>query len=59
MTEIFVALFNEEDGQGMTEYGLVLGGISILVFVMLVALSVEMEEMYEQAISILKSRHGN
>ena len=40
------ALFTEEEGQGMTEYGLVLGIIAVAVVGILAALRTQIVEMF-------------
>lgn len=53
------SLLYQEDGQGMTEYGIILGGISIIAFAAVIALTVEMEEMYKRVINVIQGRHDH
>lgn len=46
----------EEEGQGMAEYGIVLGAIAVSVFGLLVILSNEATEMYERVVQLLRNR---
>ena len=48
----------EEQGQGMTEYGLVLGVIAVAVVTILVALRGEIINMFNDALSAVKSRNN-
>lgn len=45
------ALFTEEQGQGMTEYGLVLGVIAVAVVGALVTLRGEIVEMFQNVVT--------
>jgi len=45
------ALFTEEQGQGMTEYGLVLGVIAVAVVGALVTLRGEIVEMFGKVVT--------
>lgn len=45
------ALFTEEQGQGMTEYGLVLGVIAVAVVTLLVALRGQIVTMFENVVA--------
>ena len=40
--------FKDEEGQGMVEYGLIIGLIAIVVIVALVALGPKIRELFEQ-----------
>ena len=51
-----MALFKEEEGQGMTEYGLVLGLIAVAVVAVLALFRTEIIEMYNDALTILTGR---
>ncbi|MDB5056100.1 MAG: hypothetical protein JWM44_4150 [Bacilli bacterium] len=46
----------EEKGQGMTEYGLVLGLIAVAVVATLVALRGEITQIFTDALNTVKSR---
>jgi pilus assembly protein Flp/PilA len=46
----------EEKGQGMTEYGLVLGLIAVAVVTTLVALRTEIINIFSNALATVKSR---
>ena len=41
-------LFNEETGQGMTEYGLIIGVVSVLLIVVLVAFKDKLILIFEK-----------
>jgi pilus assembly protein Flp/PilA len=45
------ALFREEEGQGMTEYGLVLGIIAVAVVAALVLLREQIVEMFTKVVA--------
>lgn len=40
--------FKDEEGQGMVEYGLIIGLIAVVVIVALVALGPKIRDMFEQ-----------
>jgi pilus assembly protein Flp/PilA len=46
----------EEKGQGMTEYGLVLGIIAVAVVIVLVTLKDEILKIYNEALSNIQKR---
>ncbi|MEH7886306.1 Flp family type IVb pilin [Bacillus sp. JJ1609] len=50
------ALFTEEQGQGMTEYGLVLGVIAVAVVGALGLLRTEIMEMFEAVTTAVTNR---
>jgi pilus assembly protein Flp/PilA len=50
-------LLVEEQGQGMTEYGLVLGLIAVAVVTTLVALRTEIMNIFTNALNAVKSRN--
>jgi pilus assembly protein Flp/PilA len=52
------ALFTEEQGQGMTEYGLVLGVIAVAVVGALGLLRTEIMEMFEAVTTAVTNRQG-
>lgn len=52
------ALFNEEQGQGMTEYGLVLGIIAVAVVGVLAALRGQILDMFTSVTTAVTNR-GN
>jgi pilus assembly protein Flp/PilA len=47
------SLFTEEQGQGMTEYGLVLGVIAVAVVVALVALRGQITTLYNNVVTAI------
>lgn len=49
-------LLIEEEGQGMTEYGLVLGLIAVAVVGALALLRTEIIDMYNEVVSIVTNR---
>jgi len=49
----------EEEGQGMTEYGLVLGVIAVAVVGILVSLRGEITTMFQNVLDDIKSRDGS
>lgn len=49
----FVQMMKDEDGQGMVEYGLILGLIAIVVVVALAALGPKVKGMFDSANSAL------
>ncbi|AFH62386.2 Flp family type IVb pilin [Paenibacillus caseinilyticus] len=50
------ALVTEEKGQGMTEYGLVLGLIAVAVVATLVMLRTEITNIFTDALNTVQSR---
>ncbi|CEG26047.1 Flp family type IVb pilin [Bacillus sp. B-jedd] len=53
MTEKMKALLTEEQGQGMTEYGLVLGVIAIGVVAILATFKTQIVKMYQDVVKEL------
>lgn len=51
------ALFVEEQGQGMTEYGLVLGVIAVAVVGILFALRGQIETMFQTVLDSVTNRN--
>jgi pilus assembly protein Flp/PilA len=49
------ALFVEEHGQGMTEYGLVLGVIAVAVVGILITLRTEITNMFTDVVTAITS----
>ncbi|MDF2857113.1 MAG: pilin [Neobacillus sp.] len=45
------ALFTEEEGQGMTEYGLVLGLIAVGVVAVLITMRTEITALFNRAVA--------
>ena len=56
MMNKFKGLLVEEQGQGMTEYGLVLGLIAVAVVATLVALRGEITKIFQDALTTVQSR---
>ncbi|MFZ5967141.1 MAG: Flp family type IVb pilin [Bacillota bacterium] len=56
MLNTMKVLLTEEHGQGMTEYGLVLGIISIAVVATLVLLRTEIQTIFTDALTTIQSR---
>ncbi|WP_174730737.1 Flp family type IVb pilin [Mesobacillus harenae] len=52
------ALFTEEQGQGMTEYGLVLGVIAVAAVAVLFLLGDEIQTMFNEVLANVQSRAG-
>ncbi|WP_426454038.1 Flp family type IVb pilin [Paenibacillus sp. S-38] len=52
------ALVTEEQGQGMTEYGLVLGLIAVAVVATLVMLRTEITNIFTDALNTVQSRNS-
>lgn len=52
------ALFTEEQGQGMTEYGLVLGVIAVAVVGLLAVLRDEIVEMFDTITTAVTDREN-
>jgi pilus assembly protein Flp/PilA len=50
-------LIKDEQGQGMTEYGLVLGLIAVAVVATLVALRTEITNIFQDALKTVQSRN--
>ncbi|HEY0828598.1 MAG TPA: Flp family type IVb pilin [Bacilli bacterium] len=51
-----MALLKEEEGQGMTEYGLVLGIIAVAAVATLVLFRDQIVLMYQEALALVNSR---
>jgi pilus assembly protein Flp/PilA len=47
------ALFTEEEGQGMTEYGLVLGLIAVGVVAVLITMRTEITALFNRAVTAI------
>lgn len=58
MMEKMKALFVEEQGQGMTEYGLVLGIIAVAVVGLLVTLRENIVTMFNDVVTAVTSRES-
>lgn len=56
MLQVMKRLIVEEQGQGMTEYGLVLGLIAVAVVGALALLRDEIVEMYNNVVQIVTNR---
>lgn len=54
--ELLKNLMVEEEGQGMTEYGLVLGVIAVAVVGILVSLRGEITDMFQSVLDDVKKR---
>ena len=52
------AIFADEQGQGMTEYGLVLGLIAVAVVATLVSLRTEIINIFNDALTAIQSRNN-
>lgn len=50
------ALFTEEEGQGMTEYGLVLGIIAVAVVAILAALRTQIVDMFNNVLTSIQGK---
>lgn len=57
--ELLKNLVVEEEGQGMTEYGLVLGVIAVAVVGILVSLRGEITDMFQSVLDDVKGRDGS
>lgn len=57
MMKKLMGLVKEEEGQGMTEYGLVLGLIAVAVVATLVALRDEIALIFQKALDTIKGRN--
>ncbi len=56
MTNKLMTLIRDEKGQGMTEYGLVLGVIAVAVVTILITLRGEITAMFNEAVAKVQSR---
>ena len=59
MMELFKELFTEEDGQGMTEYGLILGLIAIAAIAMLALLGDQIKVFFTDITGKITGETGN
>ncbi len=50
--------FKDEEGQGMVEYGLIIGLIAVVVIVALVALGPKIRDMFDQVNNELDAAGG-
>ncbi|WP_438447742.1 Flp family type IVb pilin [Gorillibacterium sp. sgz5001074] len=57
MMKKLIGLVKEEEGQGMTEYGLVLGLIAVAVVATLVALRQEITNIFTDALNTVRGRN--
>ncbi|HET7626844.1 MAG TPA: Flp family type IVb pilin [Bacillales bacterium] len=58
MLKKFIDLFKEEEGQGMTEYGLVLGVIAVGVVTILVSLREQIVILFEKVLTAITGANG-
>jgi pilus assembly protein Flp/PilA len=58
MNNMFTRLWKEEDGQGMTEYGLVLGLIAVGVVAILITMREEITALFNRAVTAIKGAGG-
>lgn len=58
MLNKFKNFIREEEGQGMTEYGLVLGLIAVAVVGALALLRGQIIEMYNEVVELVTNRAG-
>ena len=49
----FMQILKDEDGQGMVEYGLIIGLIAIVVIVALVALGPKIRDIFTNACNVI------
>ncbi|WP_077328398.1 Flp family type IVb pilin [Virgibacillus siamensis] len=54
MLDRFVGLFKEEEGQGMVEYGLIIGLVAVVVVAALVAVGDELVNIFDEIVKKLK-----
>ena len=47
MRKLFTRLFKEEEGQGLTEYALILGAIAIAVIIILIAIGGQINSIFQ------------
>ncbi|WP_088007103.1 Flp family type IVb pilin [Indiicoccus explosivorum] len=59
MMELFKALFTEEDGQGMTEYGLILGLIAVGVIAAIALLGDQLKVFFDNITGNITTETGN
>jgi len=57
MTTMLKGFLKNEQGQGMTEYGLVLGLIAVAVVATLVSLRTEIINIFKDALTTVQSRN--
>jgi len=58
VTEMVHSFMQDERGQGMVEYGLIIGLIAIIVIAVFVALGPQIKEMFENAVSEKQMNDG-
>ncbi|QHE51392.1 Flp family type IVb pilin [Pontibacillus sp. HMF3514] len=56
MVSLIESFLYEEDGQGMTEYSIVLGVISIAAFGIIILLTEELQQVYTRVVDAVQSR---
>ncbi|MBP1948069.1 Flp family type IVb pilin [Virgibacillus litoralis] len=54
MLDKLKGLFIEEEGQGMVEYGLILGLIAVVVITLLTTLGTEIEALFQSLVDTLQ-----
>ena len=57
MKELMMKLWKDEEGQGLTEYALVLAGIAIVVIATLLLIGQRVENVYQEVLARL-NEHG-
>lgn len=58
MMELFYNLFREEEGQGMTEYGLILGAIAIVAVAATLLLTGALDGLFDTIVDQIDSIGG-
>ncbi|KGX83397.1 Flp family type IVb pilin [Pontibacillus marinus] len=56
MESLIESFLHDEDGQGMTEYSIVLGVISIAAFGIIILLTEELQQVYTRVVDAVQSR---
>lgn len=58
MKKMFKRLFKEDKGQAMTEYGLIIALIAIVVIVAVAAIGTNLNEVFEEIVTQLETALG-
>lgn len=58
MNSLVERFIHDEDGQGLTEYAIVLGVLSIAAFGIIVSLTEEIQQVYTKVVDAVQSRNS-
>lgn len=58
MKSLVGSFLYEEDGQGLTEYSIVLGVLSLAAFGIIILLTEELQQVYTRVVEAVQSRNS-